>query len=111
MIVRFLIEFARFVRSGFVNRGVKTLRWKFPAFNNQFPRPFDRFLLEIIAEAPVAQHFEERVVISVEPDVFEIVMFAAGPNALLGVGDAWRFPGRLLLTKKDRNELVHAGVG
>src|SRR5437867_11230993 len=45
VIMRFLIEFARFVRLGLVNSRVKPLRRKFPAVDNQFPRPFDRFLL------------------------------------------------------------------
>ena len=95
MIVRFLIELARIARPGLVNRRVKPLRRKFPAFDHQFPGPFDRFLLEVIAEAPVAEHFEKRVVIGVEPDVFEVVMLAAGANAFLRVDDARRIPWRL----------------
>ena len=111
VIVRFLIELARLVRPGFVNGGVKALRRKTPAPNDQFPRPFDRFFFEIIAEAPVAEHFEKCVVIGVEADVFEIVVFATGANAFLRVGDARRIPRRFLLTEEDRHELVHAGIG
>ena len=92
MIVRFLVELARLAGPGLVNRRVKPLRRKFPALDQQFPRPFDRFLLEIIAKAPVAEHLEKRVVIGVESDVFEIVVFAAGANAFLRVGDARRIP-------------------
>ena len=80
--------------------GVKTLRRKFPAFNREFPRPLDRFLLEIIAEAPIAEHLEKGVVISVEPDVFEVVMFPSGANAFLRVGHARRLPRRLLWPRK-----------
>ncbi len=110
MIVRFLVELARFARARFVNRCVKPLCWEFPAINHQFPSPLDRFLFEIIAETPVAQHLEKCVVVSVEPDIFEIIMFASGANAFLRVGHARRIPLRLLLAEKDRHELVHAGI-
>ena len=80
-------------------------------FDHELPRPFDRFLLEIITEAPIAQHLEKSVVISVEPDVFEIVVFPPGANAFLRVDNARRLPGRLLLAEKNGHELIHAGVG
>ena len=51
------------------------------------------------------------MVISIEADIFEVVVFAAGANAFLRVGDARRVPQRLLLPEKDRHELVHTGVG
>ena len=86
------------------------MRRKFPALDQQFPRPLDRFLLEIIAEAPVAEHLEERVVIRIESDVIQIVMLPAGADAFLRVGDAGRIPRRLLLPEKNRDELVHARV-
>src|SRR5207248_8084724 len=111
MVVCFLIKLARLARPWFVNGGVKTLRRKFPALDHEFPRPFDRFLLEIITEAPIAQHLEKSVVISVEPDVFEIVVFSPGANAFLRVGHARRLPRRLLLAEKNWDELIHAGVG
>ena len=111
VIVRFLIELGRFASSRFVNGCVESLRGKFPAVDHKFPRPFDCFLLEIIAEAPVAEHFKEGVVISIEADVFEIVVFPAGPNAFLGVDHAWWIPDRFLVGEKNRDELIHAGVG
>ena len=92
MIVRFLIELARFARTRFLNGRVKPLRRKFPAINHEIPSPLDRFLLEIIAEAPVAEHLEKSVVIGVEPDVIEVVVFAAGTDAFLRVGDTRRLP-------------------
>jgi hypothetical protein len=51
------------------------------------------------------------VVIGVESDVFEIVMFAAGADAFLRICHACRFPRGFLLSKEDRHELVHAGIG
>ena len=50
------------------------------------------------------------MVISVEADVFEVVMFSAGANAFLGVNDTRWFPWRFLLFKKNRHELIHAGI-
>ena len=44
-------------------------------------------LLEVIAEAPVAEHLEERVVVGVFAHIVEVVVFAAGADALLGVRD------------------------
>ena len=41
----------------------------FQTLDDQFPRPVDRFLFEVIAEAPVAEHLEKGVVIGVEADV------------------------------------------
>jgi hypothetical protein len=38
-------------------------------------------------------------------------MFSTGANTFLGVGHARRLPRRFLLAKKNRHELVHAGVG
>src|SRR5204862_829176 len=110
MIVRFLVELTRLVRSRLVNRGVKTLRRKLPALDHKFPRPLNRLLLEVIAKAPVAEHLEERVVIGVESDVFQVVVFSAGPNALLRVSEARGVPRRLLLPEKNRDELVHARI-
>src|SRR5581483_3136635 len=71
----------------------------------------DRFPLEIIAEAPVAEHLEERVMIRVEADVIEIVVLAAGANAFLCVSRAARRERTRRLAQKNRHELVHARVG
>src|SRR5438874_1658828 len=111
MVVRFLIEHARFAWSRLVNGCIKSLRRQSPASDHELPRPLDRFLLEIIAKTPVAEHFEESVVIGIEPNVFEIVMLATGANAFLRVSHARWLPGRLLLAQKNRHELVHARVG
>jgi len=51
------------------------------------------------------------VVISVESDIFEIVVLPARADAFLRIGHARRFPWRFLLSKKNRHELVHPGIG
>ena len=90
--------------------GVEALRRKLPDFDDEFPRPINGFALEIIAEGPVAEHLEERVVIGIETDVVEVIVFAAGADALLGVRRATRRVGALGLAEEDGHELVHAGI-
>ena len=95
---------------GLVNRRVEPLRRKFPALDDEFPRPLDRFLFEVVTEGPVPEHFEERVVIGVEPDILQVVVLAASADALLRIRTRAGFHGRFLLSKEDRHELIHARV-
>ncbi len=80
-----------------------------PDVGEQLPRPGDGLGLEVVAEAPVAQHLEERVVVRVLADVFEVVVLAAGADALLGVGR----PAVVAAAgaEEESLELVHARVG
>ena len=121
MVVRFLVKLARIAQGfvGSVNRRVKAAGRKPPDSGHQLPGPFNGFLFEVIAKTPVSQHLEERVVIGVEPDVVQVIVFAAGADAFLGVRGAGRQsrngPGPLvhvglLLAEKDGDELVHTGV-
>ena len=71
--------------------------------------PADRLLLEVVAEGPIAQHLEEGVVIGVLANILEIVVLAAGANALLRVDGAGVVA--LAPAKEDILELVHARVG
>ena len=110
-IMRLLVELARITRARLVDRGVETVRGKFPLFDNQFPSPCNSFLLEVIAERPIAEHLEERVVVGVKSDILEVVVLASGADAFLGVGGT---PGDVRaphLSEKNRHELVHASVG
>ena len=73
------------------------------------PSVEDRIGLEVVAEGKIAEHFKEGMVPSRVADVFQIVMLAAGPHALLHRDGplVWT----LLFTQKHPLELVHAGVG
>ena len=66
-------------------------------------------LLEIIAEGKIPQHFEERVMAAGVADVVQIVVLAAGANALLGGRRARVIA--LFLAQEHVLELVHPGVG
>ena len=77
-------------------------------FRDQFPGPGDRLLLEIIAEREIAQHLEKSVMPGRAPHLLQIVVFAAGANALLGGAGAVIVA--LLAAQKGILELVHAGI-
>ena len=65
-------------------RGEPVLREAEPArARHELPAPGDRVLLEVVAEGEVPEHLEERVVAGGEPDVLEVVVLAAGADALL----------------------------
>jgi len=107
-------------RIGLVDGRVDALRRELPDLDHQLPGPVDGVLLEVVAEGPVAQHLEEGVVVGVQAHVIEVVVLAAGADALLGVGRAGveRRDGSgplgdvgLALAEEDRDELVHAGIG
>ena len=116
----FLVALSGVALAGLVDGGEDACRRELPALDDEFPGPGDGLLFEIVAEGPVAQHFKERVVVGVQAHVFQVVVLAAGADALLGVGgtggqafveDAG--PGvhvRAALAQEDGHELVHAGV-
>ena len=48
-----------------------------------FPSVVDGAFLEVVAKAPVAEHFKHGVVVGVVPHLFQIVVFAAYAQAFL----------------------------
>jgi hypothetical protein len=75
----------------------------------ELPGPMDRFALEVVAEAPVAEHLEEGVVPRRAADLFEVVVLAGHAQAALVVGRA--DVAALLAAGQDVLELDHPGVG
>ena len=120
VIPRLLIKLARITRSRRINGGIETRSGKFPPINEQLPSPVDGFFFEVIAEAPIPEHLEERVVVGIEPDIFEVVVLSSGTDAFLRIGRA-RVRSRdgarkardigLRIAEKNRDELVHPRVG
>ncbi len=72
------------------------------------PREPDRVALEVVAEGPVAEHLEKRVVARGIADVFEVVVLAAGAQATLHRRCA--NVGSLLDAEEHVLELDHARV-
>ncbi len=77
--------------------------------SQQLPGPMDGFALEVVAEAPVAQHLEERMRTGLPADLLEIVVLARHAQAAL------RVHGSLVRACLDAAqhilELHHAAVG
>src|SRR5580692_6038154 len=90
--------------------GVQPVRRELPTFYQEFPGPFDSLLLEIVAKAPVPEHLKKCVVVSVESDVIQVVVFTTCANALLGVGSSSRAKRGFFLAQKVRNELIHTRI-
>jgi hypothetical protein len=68
----------------------------------------DRLFLEVVAEREVAQHLEEGVVAGGVADIVQVVVLAAGPDALLRRGRARMRRG--LGAREHVLERHHAGV-
>ena len=118
--VRLMVEVRRLARARLVNRGEEPLRRNSPDPGQQVPAPFQRLLLEVVAEGPVAQHLEERVVIGVEADVLQVVVLSPGADAFLRIrrpGVLGRLRPRprrdvgLPIAEEDRHERIHPRIG
>ena len=106
--VGFLIELSRVTRFGLVYGCVKTIGWKVPSVDQKLPSPFDGFLFEVVPKRPIAEHFEKGMVVSVESNVFEVVVLASGSDALLGVRSS--VERSHLIPEKKRYELIHPRI-
>ena len=74
-----------------------------------FPGIVDGSLFEVVAEAPVAQHFKHGVVVGVVTHLFQVVVLSAYAQAFLRVGPAsWL---RVASAEYHVLPLVHSGVG
>ena len=62
-----------------------------PYFGEELPCPPDRFLFEIVAEGPAAQHFEEGVVIRVLAHIVQVVVLTPRTDALLRISSPSQF--------------------
>ena len=91
-----------------VHGSVQPVRSQPEYVHEQLPGPPDGFLLEIIPERPVAQHLEERMMVRIETDLFEIVVLSGYPETFLGVHGPAVVP--LACSKKNILELVHPGI-
>ena len=109
-VVGFLVEISGIALLRSVNRGVETMRGQPPAPDDEFPRPRDRLLFEIVSKRPVPQHLEHRVVVGVVADILEVVVLAARADAFLGVCRARRIVRGFLDAEEIRHERVHPGV-
>ena len=64
-----------------VDRGGQPVGRDLQVPGQELPRPVDRLALEVVAEAPVAQHLEQRVVAGRAADLLEVVVLARDAQA------------------------------
>ena len=81
----------------------------FEHFDQKLVGEDDGVFFEVVAERPVAQHFEHRVVVGVVSHLFEVVVLTAHAQAFLRVGHAAALG--FDVAENDVLELVHTGVG
>ena len=77
---------------------------KFDNFCQKFPRPWNRFFLEVVAEGEVSKHLEEGLMTCGTPDILDI----AGPYTALTGYDT--IVGGLHLSCKERLQWCHASA-
>ena len=94
---------------GHMHRHPQLLRRQPQLTGEELPGEADGVALEVIAEAEVAQHFEEGVVAGGVAHVFQVVVLAAGTHAALRAGGA----GVIALVAAEEHilELVHPRIG
>ena len=96
------------LRAAFADSGIETLRVELVDLRQQFPGPGYGFLLEIVSEAPVAEHLEHGVMVGVVAHLLEVIVFSAYPEALLAVRHPRVEYG--CIAEEPVLELVHTGV-
>ncbi len=94
---------------GVVDGDKQAFGGQLPDLGQQLPGPGDRLFFEVVAERPVAQHFEEGVMARGIADRIQVVVLAAGAQAALHVGRT--HVAALLGTEEHVLELHHTGIG
>ena len=90
------------------DRAKKPVRRQAEHFGHELPGIVDRLALEVVAEAEIAEHLEERVMSGRVADVLEIVVLAAGAHAALRRRGARNRP--RLASQEDVLELHHPRI-
>ena len=92
-----------------VDGGIQLVDRQFHLLRQEIPGEDDGVLLEVVAEGKVAQHLEEGMMPRGAPDLFEVVVLAAGTHAFLGGRRAG--VAAFLLPEEHVLERHHPGVG
>ena len=79
----FVVALQAFLGRAFKNSCVQILWVEFQYVYQVLPSPFDGFFLEVVAEAPVAQHLEHCVVVGIVSYLLKVVVLSANAQTLL----------------------------
>ena len=104
-----VVAFQAFWLIAFKHSGIQALRVEVQNIHKIFPSPRDSFLLEIVAERPVAEHLEHCVVICIEAHLLQVVVLAAHTQTLLRVGHTAMLAGSI--AQYYILKLVHSRIG
>ena len=107
-LLRLGIQFGALLGTSLEDRRIELGLVDLVHLGEEFPGPVDGLDLEIVAEAPVAQHLEHGMVAAVMAHRLQVVVLAAHAEALLAV----RCPRKLGcgITQENILELVHSRV-
>src|SRR5271166_2443159 len=65
------------------DRHPQTVLWNTQRTGHEIPGEVNRFALEIVAKAEIAEHFEKSMMSGRVADILQIIVFAAGTHAAL----------------------------
>ncbi len=91
------------------DRRIKARRVKVQDVYKILPGPVDGFLLEVIAERPVAQHLEHCMMVGVVTHLLKVIMFSGHTQTLLAVSHTAALGGPV--AEDNVFKLIHAGIG
>ena len=89
-------QLARFIVTrrllvAFKVRGIQAVRIKAKLFRQTLESHVNGTRLEVVAKAPIAQHFKKGVMVHVLADIVQVIVLAACANAFLRVDGALKF--------------------
>ena len=102
------IAFQTLFLRAFENRHVEVFRIDVQNVNEVFPCVVYGTLLEVVAEAPVAEHLKHGVVVSVVSHLFQVIVLTAHTQTFLSVRTSARL--RFACAKDNVLPLVHTCV-
>ena len=88
----------------YINRRIQTVRIQADTLGQELPCPWNRFLLEVIAEREVSEHLKEGTVAGCLTNILQVT----GTDALLAGGDS--ASRRNLLSCKPWLHRCHSGI-
>ena len=104
----FRVHFGPVRRIAFEHGGIKSVLVYSVHPGQKLPCPRYRLRLEIVAEAPVSEHLEHRMMVGIVSHFLEIVVFSAHSQAFLAVRHSFAL--RHAVSEKIVLELIHPGV-
>ena len=104
-----VVALQTFLLAALEHGNVEVLWVELQYFSKVFPCHIDGTLLEVVAEAPVTEHLEHGVVISIMTYLFEVVVLTANTETFLSINTTYILTW-VLCTEDDVFPLVHTSI-